>query len=232
MVLNLVLNALLICLICSGAYLGYKRGFIAIAAKPVKIFAAIAITLTCCSSVGEALVKPIIDEPITNYVADYLYDNCAEITQSNVSSELPTILKLAAGLSGISVEDVAGEAQSNGKAIVDAIADVLSDPVITIISVVIAFIIVYIAAKIILSMLFAIINYSVKGGLLGYVNKLVGTLFGLICAIIICWGSVAVLEFVFHSQICVDNPTFFEFEGVFLYALFKNYNPIELLLSF
>ncbi len=232
MLLNIILNILLVGFIIGGVYFGCRRGFIGIAARPIKVFAAIAITVACCGSVGEALVKPVIDAPITNYVSDYLYENCGGLDDGSVGDELPTLLKMAAGISGIDVEQVASDAKDGGRAVIDALADVLTDPVINMISVVIAFVLIYIASKIALGLLLRLINHSLRRGVLGWVNKTVGSLFGLLLSIIICWGAVALLEFVFHSPLFAENSTFSEFDGVFLYGFFKDFNPIELLLSF
>lgn len=232
MALNIILNVLIIAILLFGIYFGFRRGFVRLAAKPVKVFAAIAITISCCASFGEAVVKPVIDEPITGYVSEYLYENCEGLNESNVSSELPTVLKMAAGIAGVDVEEVAKGAEDSGHAVIDAIAQTLADPVINIIAVAIAAVMLYFISKLLIAILFRIIDRCLKGGVVGAVNKLIGTLCGFLFSAIIIWSLVAILELVFHSPLCAENPYFAEFDGSFVYGFFKNYSPIELLLSF
>lgn len=232
MILDIFLNIILGIILVGGVYFGYRQGFLRIAYTPVKFFAAIALTFFCCVPIGNALIKPIVQEPISNYAADYLYEHCGEATAENIEGELPTLLKIAASIADINIDDVAAEAENEGKAVIDAVADRLTEPLARLVAVVIAFVILYFISKIIIGLLLRLLNHLLKGGVLGWVNKILGVLFGSICGIILAWGTVAILEFAFHSSVFEGNSYVSEFEGHALYYFFKTYSPLELLLSF
>ena len=232
MVLDIFLNIILGSILIGGIYLGYKKGFLKIAAAPVRIFAAIALTFFCCAPIGNALIKPLVQEPISNYTADYLYENCKELTPDNVEDELPTLLKMAAGIADIDVDEIAKEAENEGRAIIDAVADKLTEPLASLIAVVITFILLYFVSKILIGILISLLNQLLKKGVLGWVNKILGVVFGSLGALVAAWATVAILEFVFHSALFADNAYVSQFEGHALYLFFKTYSPLELLLSF
>ena len=232
MVLDIILNVILGLILVCGIYFGYRKGFLRIAATPVRFFAAIALTFVCCAPVSEALVKPLVQEPISNYTADYLYENCRDATAENVEDELPTLLKMAAGLADINVEEIAADAENKGEAVIDAIADKLTEPLASLVAVAITFVAMYFLSKLIIGILIGILNRMLKGGVLGWFNKILGVVVGSLFGIVVAWGTVAILEFLFHSSVFAGNPYVSEFEGHALYLFFKTYSPLELLLSF
>ncbi len=225
--MKIVIDIILCAIIAAGILFGVKFGFVKIAAKPVKFILALIIAFSFCSAVGESVVAPIIDTPVSGYVSDYLYDNCGDITAENAEEELPTLLKLAAGAAGIDVSEAAGEGD-----VIANLVDALIDPVIGIISVIFAFFALYILARIALSIVFGVVNTLLDNGVLGAVNKLLGVIFATVIAIMMAWAAAVMLELLFHSAAFESNPQFSDFEGGFFYKLFNKYNPIELLLSF
>lgn len=232
MVLDIILNILLCVLIVGGTVAGMKLGFVSIAAKPIKFFASIAIAISICGFVGDTIIHGIIEAPITNYVSDFLYNNCPGLNESNVSEELPTLLKMAAGLAGLNIEEIAGGAAVTGKDVINALAENLTAPAVDMFSVIIAFVLVYFVSKLILTVVLWVIDMFFQGGLIGLLNKILGTAVGFCLAFIAAWALVALLEFVFHLPGIVETEAIAEFEGGFLYGFLKTYNPIELLLSF
>ncbi len=225
--MNIVIDIILCAVIAAGVVFGIKLGFVKIAAKPAKFLLALLIAFSMCSSVAQEVVAPMIDEPVTNYVSDFLYENCGDITADNANEELPTLLKFAAGMLDIDISEAAGEGD-----VIANLVDVLIDPVIKIISSIFAFFALYILLKILLSLAFWVINILLSGGMLGFVNKLFGVVFSTLVAIMLAWGIAVVLEFVFHTPAIAQNPTIADFDGGFIYSFFNKYNPIELLLSF
>ena len=232
MLLNVILNIVLCAIIVLGAIFGIKRGFISMAARPVKLALSLMIAFSACAVFAEAVVYPIIEAPISNYVKDFLYANCEGLTASNVNEELPTLLKIAASIFGINVNEVANNAQDAGAAVLDAIVDNLTSPVISVIAEIISFVVLYFVAKLVLSLVLWFVNAIFKSGVFGLLNKTLGIIFGTATAIILAWALVAVLEFVVHSTALQSVEMIAEFEGAFLYKFFSTYNPIELLLSF
>lgn len=232
MVLDIVLNIIIALILVLSVYFGYRKGFLRMASGPIKFFAAIAITITCCAPFGNAVIKPLVHEPISNYVADHLYETCKDVSSENIDEELPTLLKLAAGLAGVDVDEVAKNAEDRGEAVIDAVSDKLTDSVSGLISAVIGFFLLYFILKIAIGILLRLLNLLINRGVIGGVNRIVGIIFGAFFGIILAWGLVAILEFVFHSALFADSSYISEFDGHALYYFFKMYSPMELLLSF
>ncbi|MBO5906807.1 MAG: hypothetical protein J6Q85_01455 [Clostridia bacterium] len=228
MALNVIVNIIISAFFVAGVIIGIKRGFISLAAKPVKFFAALVIAFSFASAFGAAVINPIIEAPITNYIKDFLYTNCEGLTSSNAREELPTILKISAAIFGIDI----GEVASNATNVLDAIVESLTAPVISVVSVIVAFIILYFISKVLLSVALWFVNLVFQSGVFGFLNKLLGTVFGLCLAVIVSWAFVAVFEYAVHLPMFAANPTVAEFEGTFIYGFFNSYSPMELLLSF
>ena len=227
--LEIIIDVVLLAVVFLGVVLGIKRGFIKMAAGPVKAVAALVIAIAFCSQLSALLVKPMIDAPITNYVRDFLYENCSSLTADNVNDELPTLMKIAAAVFGIDVTAVAGGATTT---VVDAIIENLTNPVIDVISTILAFLALYIVSKILLNVVIWFIDLICRGGILGAFNKVLGVVFGGTVALLLSWGLAVVLEIVFHLPVFEGNELIANFEGGMLYKFFNTYNPIELLLSF
>ncbi len=228
MALNIIVNIIICAIFIAGVIIGIKRGFISLAAKPVKFFAALFIAFSLCSVFASAVVYHIIEAPITNYIKDFLYANCEGLTASNASEELPTILKISAAIFGIDIDEVAVNATN----VLDSIVESLTSPVISVVSVIISFVLLYFISKILLSVLLWFLNLVFRSGVFGFLNKLLGTVFGLCLAVIAAWVFVSVFEYAIHLPMFEGNAVVSEFEGTFLYGFFNSYSPIELLLSF
>ena len=229
MILNIVVDVILIAIVLIGAIVGIKKGFIKMAAKPVKFVAAIALAFAICSGVAESFITPLIEEPITTYVSEFLYDNCSNITAENAAEELPTLLKISAAIFNVDVSDVTNGV---GGDVLGVIAEHLTTPVINIVSLIISFVIIYIIASIVFSIVLALINAIFSKGVFGVLNKFLGFVFTGAVAFIASWGLAVLFEFVIHLPMLESVELFNGFEGGFIYNFFNTYNPIELLLSF
>jgi hypothetical protein len=94
------------------------------AAKPVKLILSLVIAISLCVTFAEGVIMPIIEKPITNYIYEFLVENCPEINIENVAEELPTVLKMAAGMYGIDLEEIV--AQNAGRDILAEITTILA----------------------------------------------------------------------------------------------------------
>ena len=229
MILNIVVDIVLVAIVLIGAIVGIKKGFVRMAAKPVKFVAAIALAFAICSGVAETFITPLIEEPITNYVSEFLYENCSNLTADNAAEELPTLLKISAAIFNINVTDVA---EGAGNAVIDAIVDNFTAPVINVISVIISFVVVYLLASLVFSIVLAIINAIFSNGVLGVLNKILGFIFTGAVAFIASWALAVLFAFVIHLPMLEGVELLNEFDGGFIYNFFNTYSPIELLLSF
>jgi len=227
--MTIAFEIIIIAIFAVCAFIGIKFGFIKLAAKPVKFVLALILAFTLSSVVAEKVVTPIIDEPVTNYVSDFLYSNCSDLTGDNLNEKLPTLLKLAATVTNVDLES---GMDMSGADLVAAIVDKLIGPVISFVSSLIAFFAVYFVSKILLWLVFWLINSCFGNGLLGVVNRVLGFLFFGFIGIVAAWGFAVITELVIHVPAFAENPTFASFEGGLLYNFFNTYNPMELLLSF
>ena len=229
MLLNVIVDLVLCAIIVAGAIIGIVRGFIKIAAKPVKFIAAIVIAFSLCNPVAEKIISPVIEDSVTNYISDYLDEKVAALTPENVEEELPTVLKMAAGIFDIDLKQVVEEGSN---AVVETIVDKLAGPVVNIISVILAFIALYFISKLLLGLLLSLINLMFKNGLFGALNKALGFIFLTIIAIAAAWALAVIIAFLFNLPVFQANEAIQEFTGGFFYKFFNTYNPVELLLSF
>lgn len=207
-----------------GIALGVRAGFIRMAAKPVKLILSLVLAFTLCTSVAEGVVAPIIEQPITNYIYEFLAENCPELNIENVVEELPTVLKMAAGMYGIDVEEIV--AQNAGRDIIGEITAVLAEPVISIFAIIISFVILFLVSKLLVTLALALVDLVFSNGVFGALNKTLGGLSGAIISVAVAWAVAVLIEFLYHI-----NGTGMENAGI-LYVFFNTYSPIELLLSF
>jgi hypothetical protein len=139
--MSIFVEILLWAMLVVGVALGIRAGFIRMAAKPVKLILSLVIAISLCVTFAEGVIMPIIEKPITNYIYEFLVENCPEINIENVAEELPTVLKMAAGMYGIDLEEIV--AQNAGRDILAEITTILAEPVISIFSTIISFVLLY-----------------------------------------------------------------------------------------
>lgn len=225
--MTLIVEIILCIIMAAGIVVGIKMGFIKMASKPVKLILAIIIAFSCARGFADSTVEPMIDGPITNYVTDFLYENCGDITAENAEEELPTVLKMAAGIAGIDISEAAGTGD-----VIANLSESLIDPVVDLVATIISFVALYVISRIGLFFGFVLLKFLFGGGVFGFADKLLGTVFATFLSIVVAWGVAVLLELVFHAPVFADNSIITEFEGGFFFRTFNEYNPVELLLSF
>lgn len=229
MVTNIIVDILLCLILVGGFVWGLLRGFIRTVAKPVKFILSIAIALILASVIGTAIIKPLIAEPVVGQMTDYLSVKCGEIISESSVDELPTLIKFAASLAEIDLEQISSA--DGQEAVVGAFVTAITDPVLNIISSVIAFIILYILAKILVGIVFNIINSMVDKGLIGSVNRVLGCVLMTCIAAAVVWGLCAISGLVLGLPAFAEQAWVQEFTGGPIYTFFKNLSPIDLILS-
>ena len=227
MALNIILDIILVGILLAGMVIGALKGFIKVVTKPLRPLLTFSISFYAAPPIGEKLIAPLICEPLTNQISSFLHENCAAITAESVE-KLPTLVKLAAALAGVDLPTLSDDADG----IIASVVEALALPIVNIIATIVAFAILFIVFRFLLSLLFSVANNVFGRGVFGVFNRILGCLASGLLAVFIAWGFVSLFEYVVHFPGIVDAPIFAEFTGGSVYAFFKQYNPVELLLSF
>ena len=225
---DILVDVLLCLVVLIGALIGLKRGFIKMAARPVKFFASLALAFGLATMIADAFIMPMLETPIYNYLADFLKENYAHITAENASTDLPTLIRFSAFILDIDIAEIVAE--GGNEAVVDTVIGTLISPVIGIVANVISFIVIFIVSNILFAILFAIINVVFSRGGIGVVNRILGLVFSAAFALIVAWGLAVVGSFVIHSAVFEENEVVSSFVGGPIYNFFNSCNPIQLLL--
>lgn len=227
---NVFFDIILVAILAAGGILGYKNGFIDTIAKPVKLVMALALAISLAGAFGSAVIEPIIGPAISHKLSDILIQEYSEITTATANESLPTLIKLAAGLCGVSIEGVASAA--DGVGVIEAVVDAVTAPVVDIMSTIFGFVIVYFLAKILLDVAMVFINIAVNNGIAGALNKTLGCIFTLFLAFIVCWAVTSFSDFILNIPLIASAEWVEEFTGGVFYKFFRSFTPLDLLLSF
>ena len=225
---KILVDVIIAAILIVGMVFGIKRGFFLTATKLVKWFLAILIAFSLSSFVAGAILEPMIEEPVTNQISDYLMDKCDVLTAENAKDELPTVLKLAANLVDVDLDTLEGD----GEALITEIVDKLAGPVIHLFAVIVSFFVLYFLSKILLSILITILNSVFEHGILGVFNKILGFFFCGSIAFVVAWLFVLLFSYAINIPLVADMAWASDFDGGFLYDFFKRMSPLDILLSF
>ncbi len=229
---NIIVDIILVALLITGAIIGAVKGFVKTVAKPIKWVASLAFSFSVSPSLGDNVIKPLILTPVSNQLAEFLNERYAEITAENAGSSLPMLIRIAAGLCGININEVASNAENADISVLNAVINSITDPVVGVISVIIAFIILYIASSLVLSLVIAIINAIVDHGVVGVINRILGCILTLVLSFMIVWLLASVFDTVIAIPTVAEAAWVQEFTGGWVYNFLKSFSPLDLLLSF
>ncbi len=230
MLMNVLFDIVLVVTLLSGAIMGFKNGFVDTVARPVKFVLALVLAFSLAKTVGTFLVEPMIGPAISHKFSTILIEKYSDITAANVDKNLPTLVKLAAGLCGVDVQNVASTA--DGVSVIESVANAVTEPVVDIISIILGFVIAYFASKLILKFLLMLINAVVNNGIAGKFNRTLGSVISLFLAFVVGWAFTSVCEFIFNIPAIASTDAIAGFTGGPVYRFFRTFTPLDLLLSF
>lgn len=226
---KIIVDLILTAFIVTGVVMGIKRGFIKTILKPVRFLGSFGIAVGCSAGFGRAVISPIIQKPIVNKISAHLYQYCPNITQATAEDELPTLLKVAAAIFGIDINNLSPD---QSEEFIQSVVSSLAEPVVNVISMIFAFFALFFLSKLLITVAFLIINKIFDKGILGVPNKILGCVFCTLFAFTVSWLFTVVFDFIIHADAFANVSWAYGFEGGFVYKLFKELSPIELLLSF
>ena len=229
MIAAIIVDLVILAIIIVGAILGIKYGFFLAVTKPVRWFAALILAFVLCGFVSDVLIQPLIEDPMTVQITEYLTEKCPDLTAETAEKELPTVLKLAGLMVGVDYESFTGE---NAEEFIGQIVDKLALPTISLISTVLSFFLLYFVLKILLALSISILNRLFKSGVLGVFNKILGFVFGVSFAFVVAWLGVVLFGYITSIPIFASADWIKEFDGGYLYGFFKRMSPLDLLFSF
>jgi uncharacterized membrane protein required for colicin V production len=213
-----------------GIIVGLKNGFIKTVAKPVRVFLSFLASVSWSEPLGARLIKPWISAPLTNKLASYITEVCNGLTADMASEEMPSVIKFAASLYDIDLNEVA---KGTGEALAQSIVSAVTDPFVGIVSTVLAFAIIFIVSSLVLGLVLAIINKLAEdGGLIEFVNRAFGCVTMFLFAFLIVWALVSASDIILNIPAVHDMAWVQEFTGGYIFKFFKNFSPIEIILSF
>lgn len=223
--MSFIVDIVLALIVLIGAIVGLRRGFILTVAKPVKFVLCLIIAFSLASPVAERVVEPMIGDALENQMTDFLTEKIEESADGEF--EIPTLIKLAAGVLDIDLESLES-AENYAEVLISEIAD----PIIHLFSTVISFFLLYFVLKFVLGILLKLLNAIFDRGIVGALNKALGLIFSTFFSLVIAWCAASLFEFLINTSLLDGVAWANEFDGGFIYNFFKSTNPIELLLSF
>ena len=227
MLINIILDIILVAILVIGAIWGVRKGFIGAIAKPVKLLLSLVCSYTLCRGVSEKIVKPLISHPISSQISEILKAKYSDIT-SVTSGDLPTLIKLAAIIGNIDLNNVEAE----GSQYIDTVIAKITDPAVSLVALVLSFVLLFVALILFFSVLIFILDRMIDNGFAGVMNKIAGCIFTFSFAFGLVWCIASSIEFVFSVPALAETEAIKEFTGGFVYRFFKSFSPVDLLLSF
>lgn len=223
MFLSVVFDLLLVLILIFGFVSGYKRGLVTSLMKPARFFLSLLLAFSLCKMVSELLFEPIIYSSLNNQIKNYLNENLPSLSNETTIHDLPTVFRIAASVFNVDLSLQSGDA-------VQLIANQLSMPITRIVSVVVSFFVLYLGLRFLVKKAFAFIDLFLKASPIGYLDKLLGSVFNFIFSLFIAYCVTAVFDFVINLPIFEKAAD--GFIGGAVYGFFNDLNPIELLFSF
>ena len=231
MFLNVLFDILLVGIVIAGLIIGLKKGFIATVERPVRFFVALFAAFSLASVVGAFVVEPIIAPAITNKLTATLIEKYSDITAETANQDLPTLVKFAAGMYGISIKDTITAA--DGVNVIQSIASEVANPIVKVVAAIAGFAIVYYLVKALTKPIMRFVDKLLKKkGAIGYTNKFIGSIFTGVLAFMVAWLFTASLEFFLNIPLIADTQAVRNFTGGRVYSFFEMFSPLDLLLSF
>lgn len=228
MLLNLVFDVILILLLVLGSYFGYTRGFFRMVARPMRLVLCFGISIAFCRPLGESLIAPLIEAPITNYIEELMLEKLTSISPDASVTEIPTVMRIAAVIFDLPAETTIDTAEGT----VEQIISSLCAPVVDMISVAFAFMILFLLLRIAFNLLVDLADGILSIGVIGSLNRFFGVILSCMVAFVAAWTFTQGLDLLLRTPLLLDSEITRDFDGGPIYRFFISFSPLRLLLSF
>lgn len=226
MILNVFLDLIIVLILVIGSYFGYTRGFFRMVTRPMRLILCVSLSLAFCRAVGESLILPLIEVPITDFIKEYMLERSTDLGSSGVV-KIPTLLKIAAVIFNLPIDVSTDSAESA----VEQTVNLLATPAINIISVALAFLILLLLLRITFNLLVDIADSFLSLGIIGSLNRFFGVVLSCALAFVVAWLFTQSADLLFRSPIFEGSDTVGDFDGGPIYRFFIGFSPLRLLLT-
>lgn len=210
-----VLDYILIAVILISLILGYKRGFFGSITKPIKVIAAICLTVVVSTPILNAWTRPMFTEKVEVWIYDSLMSSLPESGAEGVTEALPAALKVLANLFKVDLSAI--DTSLGIEAVINEISAQMAAPIGNLIAVVVTYVVLYVVFLLLLKIAIALLDAIFTTGWLGKINKFFGVLLGAVFATVICCIIVSIIGKISYETI--EGP---------VSQFFRNFNPFVL----
>lgn len=215
--LLIVVDIFLVAFMVLGFIIGLKRGFVKSVEGPLCFVGALTVAYLLSNPISVNIVEPMIGASLTNQLSDYLASNYSE-----PGAELPTLIRLAAGIVQFDLE---------GKTIEQIIVEIAA-PTVHVVTLIIVFVILLFVSRLLFRLLFKILNSFFNSSILVVPNKIVGCALNTLLGAVFAWVAVLMFNFIIHLDSMSGVAWAAEFTGGPIYNFFLNLSPLDILLGF
>lgn len=228
MLLNLFFDVILVLILVLGSYFGYTRGFFRMVARPMRIVLCFGLAFAFCRPLGESLIAPLIEAPITNYIEEFMLEKLAGISPDASVTEIPTVMRIAAVIFDLPAEPTIDTAEGT----IEQIISSLATPAVNMISVAVAFIILLLLLRIAFNLLVDLADGFLSIGVIGSLNRFFGVILSCTVAFVAAWTFTQGLDLLLRTPLLLESEMTRDFDGGPIYRFFISFSPLRLLLSF
>ena len=212
-------DGLLALTVLIGSLVGCKVGFFKSVAKPIKIIAAISLTVCLASPIIDAWTRPLFVEKAYGWIFGTITEKCPELTAETAATGLSSFLLLVAKIFKVDVSAAASDAEGT-EGIISAVSSAIAAPVGNLIAVVVTYVALFLIMLILLSILISVLDNCLNSGPLEVVNRVLGFVLGAAVATVVACLAANVI-----GRISAQTP------GGFVYNFFKGINPFEIVVK-
>ena len=228
MILTVVLDFVLIGILIGSIVVGLRDGLIEAIVKPMKPVFSLGFALVFANDFTAMVIAPIVEKPIYNWVSGILYNSFANLPPESTAEDLPVLAKLLSSFCGV---DLSAFSPGEEAIITDLVAK-LSLPIASLIVLAIAFVLLLIVSALALAIVLAVLNNIFEAGVLKVVNRVIGCVACVFFAVFTARSMISVFDYAIALPQLAETNAVKNFTGGFMYNLFKQYTPMELLLNF
>lgn len=238
--INLLLDVLVIAVMAGSIIYGYKNGFVkslmSLVSGLVSVFVAYTFTPMLSAWLNSKYILGAISKGIAETFAsaakttgDVAGEIVYDLTKMFENPQISTIIERF-GADAAALQDASGEAGAVGYEMIENLAVTVATPVASTVSTVLAFLILFIVASLILKVVALIIGAIFKLPVLKSMDKALGLVSGIACAVFLGWVLSLAIEVALSALVTVapDIVTENTFNNTIIIKFFAENSFVDL----